>query len=256
MSYTVIIPARYGSSRLPGKPLAPIAGKPMVVHVYERCLQSQAQAVWVATDDERIKAAVEAHGGQAILTRNDHPTGTDRLQEVAALLGLKEQDVVVNVQGDEPLIPPQVVDQVAANLLEQPQFEMATLCEAITDWAQVWDPNAVKAVFAENGRALYFSRAPIPWQRDEFQAQAPTVGAAPKEQYWRHIGIYGYRVALLNSYVTWPQVPLEAAEALEQLRALYYGAAIHIAPACAKVPAGVDTPKDLAAIRELLGETQ
>lgn len=256
MSYTVIIPARYGSSRLPGKPLADIAGKPMVVHVYERCLESQAEAVWVATDDERIKAAVEAHGGQAILTRSDHPTGTDRLQEVASLLGLADDHVVVNVQGDEPLIPPEVIDQVAANLLEQPEFAMATLCEAITDWAQVWDPNVVKAVFAQNGRALYFSRAPIPWQRDDFQAEPPTQGVTPSEAYWRHIGIYGYRVALLNDYVNWPQVPLEAAEALEQLRALYYGAAIHIAPACAEVPAGVDTPTDLAAIRELLGESQ
>lgn len=255
MSYTVIIPARYGSSRLPGKPLAEIAGKPMVVHVYERCLQSQAKAVWVATDDERIKTAVEAHGGQALLTSKDHPTGTDRLQEVAVKLGLTEDEVVVNVQGDEPLIPPEVVDQVAENLLKQPQFHMATLCEAMTDWAQVWDPNAVKAVFAQDGRALYFSRAPMPWQRDQFQAEKPQSGATPENEYWRHIGIYGYRVKLLNDYVTWPQVPLEAAEALEQLRALYYGAAIHIAPACAEVPAGVDTPKDLAAIRVLLGET-
>lgn len=255
MSYTIIIPARYGSSRLPGKPLAEIAGKPMVVHVYERCLASGADQVWVATDDERIQQVVQAHGGQAMLTREDHPTGTDRLQEVAERLGLGPEEVVVNVQGDEPLIPPEVIQQVADNLLQQPEFHMATLCEAINEWAAVWDPNVVKAVFQENGRAMYFSRAPMPWQRDLFQAEKPQHGQAPTGVFWRHIGIYAYRVKLLNDYIHWPQAPVEQQEALEQLRALYYGAAIHIAPACATVPAGVDTPKDLAAIRQRLGES-
>ncbi|HLR17966.1 MAG TPA: 3-deoxy-manno-octulosonate cytidylyltransferase [Alcanivoracaceae bacterium] len=255
MSYTVIIPARYGSSRLPGKPLADIAGKPMIVHVYERCLASQAKAVWVATDDERIAKAVEQHGGKAIMTAADHPSGTDRLQEVAQKLGLADEEVVVNVQGDEPLIPAAVIDQVAQNLLQQPNFHMSTLCEALTDWKQVWDANVVKAVFAEDGRALYFSRAPIPWQRDQFATNKPTTGQLPTGKFWRHIGIYGYRVSLLNDYIAWPQVSLEAEESLEQLRALYYGAAIHIAPACATVPAGVDTPDDLAHIRQMLEET-
>jgi len=255
VSYTVIIPARYGSSRLPGKPLAQIAGKPMIAHVYERCLASQAKAVWVATDDERIAEAVRAYGGQVVMTAADHPSGTDRLQEVAQKLGLANDEVVVNVQGDEPLIPPAAIDQVAQNLLQQPSFQMATLCESIKDWAQVWDANAVKAVFADTGRALYFSRAPIPWQRDEFAKQKQTSGPAPAKMFWRHIGIYAYRVALLNDYITWPQANLEAQESLEQLRALYYGAAIHIAPACVAVPAGVDTAADLANIRQLIEDT-
>lgn len=255
MSYTVVIPARYGSSRLPGKPLAEIAGKPMIVHVYERCLASQAKAVWVATDDERVADVVSAHGGQVMMTAADHPSGTDRLQEVAKKLQLTADDVLVNVQGDEPLIPPAVIDQVAQNLLQQPAFQMATLCESMNDWAQVWDPNVVKTVLAEDGRALYFSRAPIPWQRDDFAQQKTTAGPTPANTFWRHIGIYAYRVALLNDYITWPQASIEAEESLEQLRALYYGAAIHVAPACTAVPAGVDTPADLAYIRQLLEDT-
>ena len=252
MSFTVVIPARFGASRLPGKPLADIGGKPMVVHVLERCRQSAAAAVWVATDDPRIAEAVQAAGGDVLMTRADHPSGTDRLQEVAAQLGLADNDIVVNVQGDEPLIPPAVIDQVATNLAAHDGFGIATLCEPITERESVFNPHHVKVVFDENGRALYFSRAPLPWHRDTF-ADTCATGLPVGGQWWRHIGIYGYRVSLLNRYVSWPPAPLEQSEALEQLRAMYHGVPIHVAPACAPVPGGVDTDADLQRMRVLLG---
>ena len=256
MSYTVVIPARFGASRLPGKPLADIGGKPMVVHVLERCQQSAATAVWVATDDARVAEAVRDHGGQVLMTRADHPSGTDRLQEVAVQLGLADNDIIVNVQGDEPLIPPAVIDQVAANLAAHDGFGIATLCEPITERAGLFNPNHVKVVFDSHGRALYFSRAPLPWHRDGF-ADADTALPLPPGQWWRHIGIYGYRVSLLNQYVTWAPAPLEQAEALEQLRAMYHGVPIHVEPACMPVPGGVDTEADLQRMRALIsGEVQ
>lgn len=245
MSYQIVIPARFASSRLPGKPLADIAGQPMVVRVQQRCLESQAEGVHVATDDERIAAAVRAAGGRAVMTRADHASGTDRLQEVAQQLGLADDAIIVNVQGDEPLIPAAVIEQVAANLAARPDFAMATLCEPIEQMADVLNPNIVKVVADKTGRALYFSRAPIPWQRDAM----PTEGAAPADRWWRHIGIYAYRVGFLHQFVNWPMAELERIESLEQLRAMENGCAIHVAAACEPVPGGVDTPEDLARIQ-------
>lgn len=249
MSFLVVIPARYGSSRLPGKPLADIGGKPMVVQVLERALQSGASRALVATDDARIAEAVREHGGEAVMTREEHASGTDRLQEVAQQLGLADDDIVVNVQGDEPLIPPRVIDQVAANLASDPACDIATLCEPIDRHEDVFNPNIVKVVFDDQSRALYFSRAPIPWHREAFCREMDEL---PGGHWWRHIGIYAYRVGLLHRFVEWPAEALEIVEALEQLRALARGVRIHVAPACMAVPGGVDTDSDLQRVRKLL----
>src|SRR5690606_7967931 len=252
MSFVVVIPARFGSSRLPGKPLADIDGLPMVAQVLRRCQQSQATRVLVATDDERIAEAVRAVGGEALMTRDDHASGTDRLQEVAATLQLDEQDIVVNVQGDEPLIPPQVIDQVARNLADNPDCAIATLCEPIDLRDDLFNANLVKVVFDQYGKALYFSRAPIPWHRDEFARAASS--ELPQGSWWRHIGIYAYRVGFLHQFVQWPPAELEQIEALEQLRAMTNGVRIHVAPACELVPGGVDTDDDLQRVRSMLVE--
>lgn len=250
MSYTVIIPARYGSSRLPAKPLLEIAGRPMIQHVCERAARSRAERVVVATDDRRIFEAVDGFGAEVLMTSTDHQSGTDRLQEAAKALGLGRDDIVVNVQGDEPLIPPQVIDQVAGNLAANPHCAIATLCEPIATLELFLDPNAVKVVFAADGRALYFSRAPIPWPRDAF---AQSRERLPEDFVaWRHIGIYAYRVEFLQRFVDWRLDPLEATECLEQLRALAHGVGIHVERACESIPAGVDTRDDLARVRALL----
>ena len=249
MSFTVIIPARFASSRLPGKPLADIAGKPMVQHVYERAKQSSAERVIIATDDQRIVDAAHQFGAEVVMTSSTHQSGTDRLQEVATAASLGDQHIVVNVQGDEPLIPAKVIDQVASNLAQHPQSAMATLIEKINDYSTVLDPNAVKVVMGQQGNALYFSRAPIPWDRDHF-AQHQTL--PEMHQYYRHIGIYAYRVGHLHNFVTWPPAPLESIECLEQLRFLYNGVRIHVAESCEPVPGGVDTLEDLQRIRALL----
>ena len=247
MSYNVVIPARYGSTRLPGKPLLDIAGKPMVQRVWEQARLSAASEVVIATDDERIHEVVSGFGAIACMTSPDHPSGTDRLQEVAVARGWDPDQIVVNVQGDEPLIPPAVIDQVAGNLAAHAGAGIATLCEGITEFTELTDPNAVKVVFAANGLALYFSRATIPWPREHFRAGQQ---AMPGEGNWyRHIGIYAYRTAFLHEFVTWQPAPPEQLEQLEQLRALYNGVAIHVAPAQERVPGGVDTPADLEAVR-------
>lgn len=248
-AFKVVIPARYGSSRLPAKPLLDIAGKPMVAHVYERALLSQAQSVVVATDDERIAEAVRAYGAPVVMTSTEHPSGTDRLQEVAAKMGWANDDIIVNVQGDEPLIPPQVINQVAANLAAHPQAGIATLAEAIEDVTQLTNPNIVKLVRDVNHMAMYFSRAPMPWARDAFMQGISSIPV--NNLYLRHLGIYAYRVSFLNDYVQWPPALLEQVEALEQLRALYYGVKIHVDLACVNLPAGVDTMADLERVRAL-----
>ncbi len=250
MAYTVVIPARYASTRLPGKALVDIAGKPMVQHVYERACESQAERVVVATDDERIVQAVEAFGGEPVMTSPEHPSGTDRIEEVVRLLGLDADARVVNVQGDEPLIPAAVIDQVADNLAAHPQAGIATLCEPIDSMDDFINPNVVKLVADDNGLALYFSRAPIPWDRDGFSAGSSS-GAVPANAR-RHLGIYAYRVSLLREFVGWPPAALEQYESLEQLRALANGARIHVADALAAVPPGVDTAADLEAVRALV----
>jgi len=249
MSFTVIIPARYASTRLPGKPLLDIAGKPMIQHVYERAIQSRAGRVLIATDDQRIADVATGFGAELCMTSADHESGTDRLQEVVTNLSLPDDHVVVNVQGDEPLIPAEVINQVAANLLQAGEAGIATLVEPITDIASVFDPNAVKVTLDKNGRALYFSRAPIPWCRDGFADKSKTLPSSAS--YYRHIGIYAYRVGFLHSFVSWPASSLEVTEKLEQLRAMENGVAIHAEQACAEIPAGIDTEEDLLKVRAL-----
>jgi len=252
MSFYVVIPARYASTRLPAKPLKDIAGKPMIQHVYERACASGARAVIIATDDARIQSAAEAFGARVCLTSPEHQSGTDRLQEVAAQLQLPDHAIVVNVQGDEPLIPARVIDQVAQNLEADTQASVATLCEPIGNQSDFCNPNIVKVVTDHRGRALYFSRAPIPWPREAFSenGQAVVQDQAPAAR--RHIGIYAYRVGLLHRFVTWPQAPLEALESLEQLRVLWQGESIHVQEACEPVPGGVDTAEDLERVRRAL----
>lgn len=249
--FTVVIPARFASTRLPGKPLQDIAGKPMVQHVWQQACQSSAQRVVVATDDERILEACRGFGAEALLTRVDHNSGTDRLAEVATALGLAADAIVVNVQGDEPMIPPAIIDQVAANLAAHPQAAIATLAEPIEEAAALFNPNVVKVVSDRDGLALTFSRAPLPWARDAFAAsQEALPDGVP---YRRHIGIYAYRTQFLHDFVAWGPCWLEDSECLEQLRALWHGVRIHVADALQAPPAGVDTPQDLERVRRLLG---
>lgn len=251
MSFYVVIPARYASTRLPAKPLKEIAGKPMIQHVYARACESEAAKVVIATDDARIETVARGFGATVCMTSTAHSSGTDRLQEVAAQLALAPGDIIVNVQGDEPLIPPAVINQVAKNLAANTFASVATLSEPIHNLEDFRNPNIVKVVADQRGNALYFSRAPIPWPRDYF-AQA-NVSALPADfPAQRHIGIYAYRVALLDRFITWPQATLEKIESLEQLRVLANGEAIHIAEACAQVPGGVDTEADLLRIKALL----
>ncbi|MDE0659392.1 MAG: 3-deoxy-manno-octulosonate cytidylyltransferase [Gammaproteobacteria bacterium] len=245
MRYRVVIPARYGSTRLPGKPLVDIAGKPMIVRVAEQALRSKAAQVVVATDDARVVDAMRGSGAEAVLSRGDHRSGSDRVMEVAT--AWPDDEVVVNVQGDEPLIPPVVIDQVAG--LIDDQCDVATLSEPITEPADVFDPNIVKVVADRCGRALYFSRAPIPWHREGFSdGPPPQIGTL----WQRHIGIYAYRVGALRAFVSYPASRLEEIEALEQLRLLDHGHAIALGAAKAPVPGGVDTPADLNRVRAVL----
>lgn len=254
MSYTVVIPARYSSSRLPGKPLMDIAGKPMIQRVWEQAKKSSAQRVVVATDDKRIYEAAQSFGAEVCMTSDAHPSGTDRLQEVACKLELEEQHIVVNVQGDEPLIPPQVIEQVAQNLAVTNEADIATLCEPITSAAELLNPNAVKVVMDSAGLALLFSRAAIPWPRERFALNDMSDDKSlPDSVSWfRHIGIYAYRVKFLHQYVGWEPAPLEDIEQLEQLRAMYHGVRIHVDRAAFTVPSGVDTAEDLDAVRRLI----
>lgn len=244
MSFVVVIPARFASMRLPGKPLLDITGKPMIQHVWERAMESKAEQVLIATDDQRIADAAHAFGAEVAFTRADHPSGTDRLQEVVQQQGWSDDRAVVNVQGDEPLIPAAVINQVADVLLLNARADVATLCEAISDEKQFRDPNVVKVVCNEAGEALYFSRAPIAWPRE----------GVVENKCWgyRHIGIYAYRAGFLHRYVSWPPCVLEQTEKLEQLRALYKGSVIQVAEACMPIPAGVDTQHDLDMVREYL----
>ncbi len=250
-AFTVVIPARYASSRLPGKPLQDIAGKPMVQHVWEQASKSGAQRVVVATDDMRIVEACRGFGAEVLMTRIEHNSGTDRLAEVATALGLTPDAIVVNVQGDEPLIPPAIIDQVAANLAANPQAAIATLAEPIEEVAALFNPNVVKVVSDRAGLALTFSRAPLPWARDAFAIDRTQLPA--NVPYRRHIGIYAYRAQFLHDFVAWGPCWLEDSECLEQLRALWNGVRIHVADALQAPPAGVDTQEDLDRVRCLLG---
>lgn len=248
--FIVVIPARYASTRLPGKPLLDIAGKPMVVHVAERAKQSGASAVIVATDHADIARAVEAHGFAAMMTREDHASGTDRIAEVAARRKLDNDAIVVNVQGDEPLIEPALISAVAQQLDAHADAAIATACCPLADAAQMASINIVKVVLDKNGNALYFSRAPIPFARDAF---ADGINALPAGlPAYRHIGIYAYRVAFLANYAALAPAAIEQAEVLEQLRALWHGHRISVAVTPQAPHAGVDTAADLAHVRTLL----
>ena len=248
MDFYVIIPARFGSSRLPGKVLADIGGKPMVVHVYERALASGAEQVVVATDDPRVDAVLKDWGIEVKLTDLRHRSGSERSAEVVKELGLLPESIVVNVQADEPLTPPRLIYQVAYDLHTHPNCDVATLCEPIEEEETLLDPNAVKVVIGEGGRALYFSRAPIPWYRDEFSYDDHRV----QSLHFRHMGIYAYRAGYLLDYASMPICELELAESLEQLRILYHGGLMHVAIAEVPPGPGVDTQRDLARVRALV----
>lgn len=245
--FVVVIPARYASTRFPGKPLVEIDGKPMLAHVIDRARESGAEEVVVATDDARIEQAATAYGCDVAMTRSDHASGTDRIAEVVDQRGWKDDAIVVNAQGDEPLLPPQMIRAVAKSLQTHPDAAIATACHRIDEIGEFLDPNAVKVVFDDNGYALYFSRAPIPWPRDAFARER---NALPQRlPAFRHIGIYAYRCAFLRAYTALPPAPIERFESLEQLRALAHGYRIAVAIAEQAPPPGIDTPADLARLQ-------
>jgi 3-deoxy-manno-octulosonate cytidylyltransferase (CMP-KDO synthetase) len=247
-AFHVVIPARFGASRLPGKPLADVAGRPLVQWVWERACASGAATVVIATDDERIRTTARAFGADCVMTARTHASGTDRVAEVVRARGWGPHEVVVNLQGDEPLIDSGLAARLAEALAQHPQVDIATPVAPVQSLAEFLDPNCVKAVRREDGRALYFSRAPVPWPREAAVGGQPT----QYEGAWRHIGLYAYRVQSLLRFAAWPPAHLELLERLEQLRALERGMAIQLVPLAVAPPIGVDTPEDLAQVRELL----
>lgn len=250
--FRVVIPARYDATRLPGKPLAPIAGRPMIRWVWEQAIASGAAEVWVATDHDGVAAACRAFGAQVCMTDAAHASGTDRIAEVAARRGWDEDAIIVNVQGDEPLLPPALIRQVAELLWLHPEAEIGTLGTPLHDLGEYLDPNVVKLVMRADGAALYFSRAPIPWHRDGAAA-----GLGSQQRYagaMRHLGLYSYRVGALQRLAAAPPCQIEEIERLEQLRALWLGMRIQADAALAVPPAGVDTPADLERVNRLLAD--
>ncbi|NOQ35331.1 MAG: 3-deoxy-manno-octulosonate cytidylyltransferase [Methylococcaceae bacterium] len=248
--FKVVIPARYASTRLPGKPLLDIAGKPMIAHVCEKALQANAEQVVVATDDERIFKVVEDLGIEVVMTDANHQSGTERIAEVAAKLGWHDDDIIVNVQGDEPLIPPDYISDVAHSLAAQWHAGIATLAAPIDSADEVFNPNAVKVITDKKGYALYFSRAPIPWDRDSFSHASKNLPTTML--YLRHIGIYAYTAGFLKAYCQWEASPLEAVESLEQLRILWQGESILVKTVARPPEAGIDTPEDLIRVQNIL----
>ena len=244
MSFYVIIPARYDSKRLPGKVCLDIEGKTMLQRTYEQVIKSGAKQIIIATDDNSIRELAHGFGAKVFMTSSRHRSGTERVQQVITEMKLDGNEVVVNVQADEPLIPPSAIDRVANSLIEREETGISTLCELISDNSEINNPNAVKVVMNNKSEALYFSRAPIPHNSGK------NLGS-----YYRHIGIYAYRVKVLNQFVRWPVSELEAAENLEQLRALQNGIRIHVDISRDKIPAGIDTKKDLELVRKALSST-
>lgn len=247
--FRIIIPARYESSRLPGKPLLDLGGKPMIQHVYERSIASNAVSVAIATDDERIANAAKKFGAEVCMTSAEHVSGTDRITEAVTKLQYNQDDIIVNVQGDEPLIPADAIVQVAQNLAEYKEATVATLCEPITSTKEFLDPNVVKVIMDKDGYAIYFSRAPIAWDRDTFPL---TVEQELITKHFRHRGIYSYRVGFLQKFVTWGACELETTEALEQLRVLWHGEKIHVGISKEKIHQDVNTLEDVEIVRGLL----
>jgi len=245
--FHVVIPARYAASRLPGKPLALVGGRPLIQWVWERANASAAASVVIATDDERIRRVAADFGADCAMTAATHASGTDRIAEVVRARAWAPEDIVVNVQGDEPHIDPQLIAALAESLQLRPQIDIATAVAPVLSLAEFLDPNCVKALRADDGRALYFSRAPVPWPRDALEAGQP----ARYDGAWRHIGIYAYWVRSLLQFAAWPPGHLEMTEKLEQLRALERGMSIHLVTLAAAPPAGVDTPADLERVRAL-----
>jgi 3-deoxy-manno-octulosonate cytidylyltransferase (CMP-KDO synthetase) len=249
--FKVVIPARYGSTRLHGKPLLLIAGKPMIAHVCERAKEANAEEIIVATDDERILNAVLELGFQAVLTRENHESGTERLAEVADKFGWSDDTIIVNLQGDEPLLPADYIRQVAQALASQNQASIATLAAKIHDTNEIFNPNTVKVVLDKNSYALYFSRAPIPWDREAFKHIPPSPPLKGGDSF-RHIGLYAYTAGFLKKYCAWETSPLEHIEALEQLRILWHGEKILVQIVDKTPPAGVDTLEDLQRVEAFL----
>lgn len=243
--YRIVIPARFGSSRLPGKPLCDIQGKPLLQYVVERAQASCARQIVVATDDQRIMARMQALGVDCCMTSSCHQSGTDRIVEVCEHYGWGHDDLIVNLQGDEPDMPAALLDQVAQDIQTHGDASMATIAQQCQDAQQVLDPNIVKVVLNDSGYALYFSRAPIPWNREATTGSQLDGQRLIPAHYLRHIGLYAYRVGFLREFTHWPVHPLEEAERLEQLRALGYGKKIHVALGCAEPGHGIDTPEDL-----------
>lgn len=244
-SFHVVIPARFAAARLPGKPLVKIGGRPLIQWVWERARASGAASVTVATDDTRVAATAAAFGADALMTSSAHASGTDRIAEVARVRGWRGTEIIVNVQGDEPLIDPELIAALAQALAARPTTHIATAAAPVGSLEEFLDPNAVKVLCANDGRALYFSRAPVPWPRDAVAEERPTrYGGA-----WRHIGLYAYRVSSLLEFAAWAPTALEQTERLEQLRALENGMSIHVLTLAAPPPAGVDTPEDLERVR-------
>ena len=255
MDYRIVIPARYASSRLPGKPLLPIAGRPMILRVWDRAIACGATSTVIATDDERIAEVTRSAGAETVMTSPDHPSGTDRLAEVVERLGYADETVVVNLQGDEPLIPPAVPGRLARALLDHPGAGIATMVTPLRSAEDLFDPNVVKVVVRDDGFAAYFSRAPIPWVRDRFAkgglASDPLPEGVP---FLRHLGLYAYRASTLRRLVKEPTQPIEEAERLEQLRALCLGIPIHVSTLVEPPGHGVDTLEDLERVSRLFAE--
>ncbi len=255
MEFHVIIPVRYASTRLPGKVLLDIAGKPMLQHVYERSIQSGAESVIIATDDDRIREAAESFGAKVCMTDESHQSGTERIAEAVAALELESHEIVVGVQGDEPLLPPEVISQLAKDLAEHDNVKVASVCEPIKEVEELFNPHSTKVVLTRRGYAMYFSRAPIPWERDNFGDAIFDNGNSAVEQlkanHFRHVGLYAYRAGFLGEYINWEPSPNEPVECLEQLRIIWNGKKIHMMVTDKHVPAGVDTESDLARVREM-----
>ncbi|MDG6773157.1 3-deoxy-manno-octulosonate cytidylyltransferase [Thiomicrorhabdus sp. ZW0627] len=250
MAFTVIIPARFESSRLPGKPLMEIEGKPMIEWTWLQAKQSGADRVIVATESRDVQHVCEGFGAEVCLTADHHQSGTERIAEVVEIAGIQGDEIIVNVQGDEPMLPPELIHQVAEGLVAHPEISMATLCEPIEDVETVFDPNAVKVSRDVANRAINFSRAPLPWSRDTF---AQTVKTLPENLgYKRHIGLYAYRAGFVKQYVSWPECALEQVEKLEQLRVLWHGEKILVLDALCDAGVGVDTEADLQRVRQLM----